>query len=208
MCMDGPIAFTIAYCRWLRFGPLMFWEELPMHTDGPIAFTTTYCRLLHLGPLHFLLLLPMASLWPIDVLGGASDAYRWAHRICSGLLPMALLWPIMFLGALPMHMGVPIAFSAACCQWLRLGPEIVWESLPIQRMGQLHFLLLLPMALVWPIHFLVGASDAQGWAHCIFGCCCRWLRFGPLTFWEALPMHTDGPIAFAAASCGWLHLGP
>src|SRR6267154_1073801 len=103
----------------------------------------------------------------------------------------------------PSHLRRPTAdcftwahcIFCSCCQWLRLGPEIFWESLPIQRMGQLHFLLLLPMALVWPIHFLVGASDAQGWAHCIFGCCCRWLRFGPLTFWEALPRHTDGPIA-------------
>src|SRR6267154_1772075 len=180
MHTDGPITLAAACCRWLCSGPLIFWEGLLMHTNGPIAFTTTCCRLLYLGPLHFLLLLPMASLWPIDVLGGASDAYRWAHRICSGLLPMALLWPIMFLGALPMHMGVPIAFSAACCQWLRLGPEIVWESLTIQRMGPLHLWLLRPMASLWPFNVLGGASDAYRWTHRICSSQLRMASLGPI----------------------------
>src|SRR5258708_25485940 len=60
--------------------------------------------------------------------------------------------------------------------------------------------MLLLMASLWPIIFLGGTSNALGWAHCIGGCCCRWLYFGSLFFWEALLMHLDGPIALADAA--------
>src|SRR5260221_14351700 len=63
--------------------------------------------------------------------------------------------------------------------------------------------MLLLIALLWPIIFLRGTADAFGWAYCIGGCCCQLLCFGPLFFWEALLMHSDGPIALAdaAADC-------
>src|SRR5258708_1589775 len=56
------------------------------------------------------------------------------------------------------------------------------------------------MALLWPIISLWGTTNTLEWAHCIGGCCCRWLRFGSLFFWEALPMCSDGPIALADAA--------
>ncbi len=56
------------------------------------------------------------------------------------------------------------------------------------------------MALLWPIISLWGTANALKWAHCIGGCCCQWLRFGSLFFWEALPMHSDGPIVLADAA--------
>src|SRR5229473_139068 len=56
------------------------------------------------------------------------------------------------------------------------------------------------MASLWPIISLWGTANALEWAHCIGRCCCRWLRFGSLFFWEVLPMHSDGPIALADAA--------
>src|SRR5229473_3000811 len=57
--------------------------------------------------------------------------------------------------------------------------------------------MLLPITSLWPIIFLEGAADALRWAHCISGCCCQLLHFGPLYFWRVLLMHSDGPIALA-----------
>ncbi len=65
------------------------------------------------------------------------------------------------------------------------------------RVGPLYWWMLLPMASFWLIIFLGGTADALGWAHCISRCCCRWLCFGPLSFCEALLMHSHGPIALA-----------
>src|SRR5258707_9733890 len=42
--------------------------------------------------------------------------------------------------------------------------------------------------------------------NCISGCCCQLLRFGQLYFWEALPMHSDGPIASADAATNYFTL--
>jgi hypothetical protein len=65
-------------------------------------------------------------------------------------------------------------------------------------------------------HHLQVAADAQERAHCvcgmllpmtslgpinILGGCCRWLRLGPLMFWEVLPMRKNGPIASAVGCC-------
>src|SRR5216684_2767575 len=64
------------------------------------------------------------------------------------------------------------------------------------------------MASLWPIRFLEGAANAFRWVNCISGCCCQWLCFGPLFFSEALPIHSDGPIALADAAnnCfAWAH---
>src|SRR5260370_39212441 len=63
--------------------------------------------------------------------------------------------------------------------------------------------MLLPITLLWPVIFLEGAANMLRWAHGIGRCCCRLLCLGPSDFWEALPMHSDGPItlADAAADC-------
>src|SRR5258707_12346482 len=64
------------------------------------------------------------------------------------------------------------------------------------------------ITLLWPIVFLEGAAHALRWAHCISGCCCQWLCFGPLFCSEALLIHSDGPIALADAADNcftWAH---
>src|SRR5258708_19912935 len=63
-----------------------------------------------------------------------------------------------------------------------------------------------PITSLWPIIFLGGTADALRWTHCISGCCCQLLCFGPLHFWEALPMHSDGPIAQADAAADYFAL--
>src|SRR5260221_623893 len=95
-------------------------------------------------------------------------------------------------------------------------------------MGPSHWQMLLPITSLWPIIFVEGTADSLRWAHCISGCCCRWLQFGllfsgrhcqctqmgplhwqfccrllcfcPYDFFEGLLMHSDGPIAFADAA--------
>src|SRR5258707_15432846 len=65
-----------------------------------------------------------------------------------------------------------------------------------------------PITSLWPIIFLGSTANALRWAHCIGRCCYQLLRFGPLYFWEALPMHSDGPIALADAAADyfdWAH---
>src|SRR5260370_1315504 len=49
-------------------------------------------------------------------------------------------------------------------------------------------------------------ETALGCAHCICRYCCRWLCFGLLYFWEALPMHSDGPITLADAAADYFAL--
>src|SRR5258708_5430106 len=49
-------------------------------------------------------------------------------------------------------------------------------------------------------------ETALGCAHCICRYCCQWLCFGLLYFWEALPMHSDGPIASADAAANYFTL--
>src|SRR5258708_25234389 len=66
--------------------------------------------------------------------------------------------------------------------------------------------MLLPITLLWPIKFLEGAADVLRWAHCIGGCCCQLLCLGPSDFWEALPMHSDGPITLADAAANYFTL--
>src|SRR5258708_25764805 len=64
--------------------------------------------------------------------------------------------------------------------------------------------MLLPITSLWPVIFLGGTADALRWAHCISGCCYQLLRFGPIYFWEALLMHSDGPIALADAAANYI----
>src|SRR5258708_30138857 len=73
-------------------------------------------------------------------------------------------------------------------------------------MCALHWQMLLLITSPWPIIFLKGAADALRWAHCISRCCHQLLRFGPLYFWEALPMHSDGPIALVDAAADYFAL--
>src|SRR5216684_3964353 len=60
--------------------------------------------------------------------------------------------------------------------------------------------MLLLITLLWPVIFLEGAANVLRWAHSIGGCCCRLLCLGPSDFWEALPIHSDGPIALVDAA--------
>src|SRR5260370_1322242 len=60
--------------------------------------------------------------------------------------------------------------------------------------------MLLPIASLWPNIFLGGTTNAFGWAYCIGGCCCRWSCFGSISFFDALLMNTNGPIALVDAA--------
>src|SRR5258708_19385034 len=66
--------------------------------------------------------------------------------------------------------------------------------------------MLLPITLFWAVIFLEGGADVLRWAHGIGGCCCRLLCLGPSDFWEALPMHSNGPIALADAATDYFAL--
>src|SRR5229473_2803878 len=121
-----------------------------------------------MGPLHWQMLPPITSLWPIIFLEGAADALRWAHCI-----------------------------SGCCCQWLCLGPLFCQEALPVHLDGS--------------IALVDATANYFAWAHYICGRHCQFTQMGPLhqqmlllmaliqpiIFWEALPMHSDGPIALA-----------
>src|SRR5260370_1041587 len=73
-------------------------------------------------------------------------------------------------------------------------------------MGSWQRWMLLPISLFWPIIFLGGTADALRWAYCTGRCCCRLHRLGPSDFWEALPMHLDGPIALVDAAANYFAL--
>src|SRR5260370_16812874 len=63
----------------LRFGPIYFWEALPMHSDGPIALVDAaadyidwahqisgrHCRCIRMGPLNSQVLPPIPLPYPI-----------------------------------------------------------------------------------------------------------------------------------------------
>src|SRR5258707_492202 len=66
--------------------------------------------------------------------------------------------------------------------------------------------MLLPITSLWPITFLGRTAYALRWAYCTGRCCCRLHRLGPSDFWEALPMHSDGPIALADAAADYFAL--
>src|SRR5258708_6149423 len=66
--------------------------------------------------------------------------------------------------------------------------------------------MLLPITLLWPITFLGGTADALRWAYCTSRCCCQLHYLGPSDFWEALLMHSDGPIVLADAAAHYFAL--
>src|SRR5712692_9451401 len=96
-----------------------------------------------------------------------------------------------------MHSGGPIALGNTAPDGFALAYYFFVGHHQCTQVGPLHWQMLLPMASFWLIIFLGGAANVLGWAHCISRCCCRWLRFGPLSFCEALLMLSHGPIALA-----------
>src|SRR5260370_26211195 len=101
------------------------------------------------------------------------------------LLPIALLGAIRFLGGTS---DGPIVLADAAADCFALAQYISGRHYQCIRMGLLHWQMLLPIALFWPIIFLGGTTDALRWAHCIAQCCCSFLLFSPLFFFESLPM--------------------
>src|SRR5258708_34087146 len=67
-----------------------------------------------------------------------------------------------------MHSDGPITLADAAADYFTLAHYICGRHCQFTQMGPLHQQMLLPMASIWPI-----------------------------IFWEALPMHSDGPIALA-----------
>src|SRR5258708_31264733 len=105
-----------------------------------------------------------------------------------------------------MHSDGPIALADAATDYFAWAHQISGRHCRCTQMGLLHWRMLLLIALIGPIRFLGGTADALRWAHCISGCCCQLLCFGPLYFWEALPMHSDWPIASADAATHYFTL--
>src|SRR5260370_34567972 len=73
-------------------------------------------------------------------------------------------------------------------------------------MGLLHWRMLLLITSIGPIRFLRGTADALRWAYCTGGCCCQLHCLGPSDFWEALLMHSGGPIALVDAAANYFAL--
>src|SRR5258707_5941385 len=58
-------------------------------------------------------------------------------------------------------------------------------------MAPLHWQMLLPITFLWPILFVYGGANSLRCGLLQMSSIC------PFIFWEALPMHSDGPIALA-----------
>ena len=107
-----------------------------------------------------------------------------------------------------MHSNGPIALADATAVGFTLAYYFSGRLCQCTLVGPSHWGILLLMASLWPIISLWGTTNALEWAHGIGGCCCRWLHFGSLFFWEVLPMCMDGPIALADAAANgfaWAH---
>src|SRR5258707_276803 len=102
-----------------------------------------------------------------------------------------------------MHLDGPSALGVAAADFFALAHQISGRHCRCTQMGLLHWQMLLPITSLWPIIFLGGTADALRWADCMCRCCVQLLRFGPLYFWEALPMHSDGRIALADAATNY-----
>src|SRR5258708_6880689 len=105
-----------------------------------------------------------------------------------------------------MHSDGRIALADATADYFALAHYISGRHWQCTQMGLLQWRVLRPITSLGPIRFLGGTANALGWPHCIGGCCCRLLCFGPLYFLEALLMHSDGPIALADAAANYLPL--
>src|SRR5229473_1208581 len=143
------------------------------------------CRLLHFGPLYLWKALPIHSDGPIASVDAAADCFDSAYYFLGGTAN-ALRWAHCIGDAATNYFAWAHKISVRHCRCIWMGP--------------LHWQMLLPITLLWPIIFLGGTADALRWAYCIGGCCCQLLCFGPIYFWEALLMHSDGPIALADAA--------
>src|SRR5258708_7897950 len=128
------------------------------------------------------MLLPITLLWPVTFLGGTANALRWAHCISGCCYQLLHFGPLYFCEALPMHSDGLIAPAHAAATFFPLANYISGRHCQCTQMGLLHWWMLLPITSIGPIRFLGGTADAFGWAHCIGGCCCRLLHFGPSYF--------------------------
>src|SRR5713226_7914227 len=145
------------------------------------------------------MLLPITLLWPVIFLEGAANVLRWAHGISGCCCQLLCLGPSDFWEALPMHSDGPITLADAAANYFTLAHYICGRHCQFTQMGPLHQQMLLPMASIRPI-----------------------------IFWEALPMHSDGPITslwpivflegasnalrwaycISGCCCQWLCFGP
>src|SRR5258708_3187416 len=105
-----------------------------------------------------------------------------------------------------MHSDGPIALADAPTSYFALAHHISETHCSFTQMGLLRSQMLLPITLLGPISFLGGLAYSLRWASYIGRCCCQLLCFGPLYFWEVLPMHSDGPIALADAATNYFAL--
>src|SRR5713226_9433580 len=114
------------------------------------------------------MLLLITLLGPIRFLGGTADALKWAHCISGCCYQLLCFGQLYFWKALPMHSDGPIILADAAANYFTLAHYICGRHCRFTQMGPLHQQMLLLMALIRPI-----------------------------IFWEALPMHSDGPNALA-----------
>src|SRR5260370_175211 len=152
------------------------------------------------------MLLPITSLWPIRFLGGTANALRWAHCIGGCCCQLLRFGPLYFWKVLLMHSDGPIALANAAANYFALAHYISGRHCQCTQMDPLHQRMLLPITSLWPITFLGGTANALRWAYCTGGCCCQLHQLGPSDFWEALLMHSDGPIALADPPTTYLAL--
>src|SRR5229473_1045494 len=112
------------------------------------------------------MLLPITSLWPIIFLEGAANALRWAHCISRCCYQLLCFGQLYFWKVLPMYSDGPMALADAAADCFAWAHQISGRHCQCTQMGPWHWRILLLMASIRPI-----------------------------IFWEALPMHSDGPIA-------------
>src|SRR5260370_1041589 len=191
-----------------------------MQSDGPIASAnaaTNYFALAQyisgrhyqctrMGLLHWQMLLPITSIGPIRFLGGTANAFGWAHCIGGCCCQLLCFGPLYFWEELPMHSHAPIAFADPATNYLALAHYISGKLCQCTQIGPLHwqiFLLIIPRP---PRSTLVAYATPFRSAYCTGRCCCRLHRLGPSDFWEALPMHLDGPIALVDAAANYFAL--
>src|SRR5216684_3545604 len=114
------------------------------------------------------MLLLITLLGPIRFLGGTADALKWAHCISGCCYQLLCFGQLYFWKVLPMYSDGPMALADAAADCFAWAHQISGRHCRFTQMGPLHWQMLLPMASIRPI-----------------------------IFWEALPMHSDGPIALA-----------
>src|SRR5712692_7376647 len=134
------------------------------------------------------MLLSITLLGPIRFLGGTADALGWPHCI-GGCCRLLCFCPLYFLEVLPMHSDGPIALADAATNYFALASYISGRCCQCTQMGPLYWQMLLLITSLWPIIFVEGTANSLRWG--LLPMASIW----PIIFWEALPMHSDGPIA-------------